>query len=339
MSPDALPIATESVTGRGRIDTGSRSATLSAVNPSLPTRPATRPRTALPLRAVASRALSVVATATWVACVGPPPPESAATESVAAARYGLVTLAAPSGRTSGLTESGVETDVHFFGYAGVARQTVVAALDAWEPAETDGCLVLEPPAAAATNATIDLFSAGVVGVSGNGGSTTFEPRFLGTGPRLAGFTYAATERADAPVWAAHEPYTFWTSGDDIGAFSLDVQAPPAVYLVSVSGRELGSATETRVGAGEDLEIELFTEAESVYVSLRTLRPFGAPTAECRFGSAARVRFDAVELDDAFGPGADIEVIVRTANTEPLPEGIGTRGLLLATAYDRVTVRR
>lgn len=283
--------------------------------------------------------MTAAACAVVAACVAPTEESDVQSADITEQRYALVSIDAPAGRTTGTLANPVETAAHFVAYRGVSERTVAAALDAWEPVETEGCVVLEPPASAHGGATLDLLSAGSVGVSGNGGSVSYAPRFLGTGPRLSGFTYAVTEDLEAPTWAAGERYTFWASGDEIGPFAVTIDAPEWLALVAVSDRELGSATETWLDPREDVDVELFTESDEVFVTLRTLQPFGAPTAECRFGAIDGIRFDAAELDAAFGVGTDLELTVRTAASEPLPDGIGIEGHVLSTVYDRVIIRR
>lgn len=263
-----------------------------------------------------------------------PAPEAA---PVATERFGLVQIRANAGRTTGATEQRVRTDVHFVEYRGVAAEAVQVALDAWTPPITDGCVVHPTPPTAGRDASLDLLSAGSVGVSGNGGATRLTPRFLGGGPRLSGFAYGG-EQGEAPFWAPGELFTVWASGDEVGPFATTVAAPERIQFVQVSDREVGSASELRVDPAEDLDFQLFTDAVEVYVSIRAVDAFAAERVECRFEAIDGVVFDAAELNETFGD-ADLEVTLRSISVAPLPATAELEGTAIAEVYDRLVVRR
>lgn len=217
---------------------------------------------------------------------------------------------------------------------GVSRGSVLRALDAWVPPLTDGCSAVFP-GDTSPGARVEFLSAGRVGLSGNGDSGSVLPSLFSSGSRMSGFAYP---HADGPVFAAGEIYTVWATGDSVEPFAQTFEAPGYIQLVSVDGRELGSAAEVPI-TSESFSAELFSDAETVYVSLAPIEDVGRGSIECRFESIQEIEFDLSEVDAILGHASSLRLTVRTASDAPLPTSVGADGAALVMFSDRVVLRR
>ena len=248
-------------------------------------------------------------------------------------RFAVVMAEAAEPRTTSESPR-FELEAFFVEATGVDRSSMLSALDAWTPTATDGCTARFPGATDA-NARVEFLSAGQVGLTGNGDTTSSHPAVFSGGARMTGFAYPD---ALGPAYAAGETYTVWASGEFVGAFAETLDAPGYVQLIAVDGRELGSATEMAVGA-DQVAVELFSDSDRVYVSLSPIGDIGRGSIECRFDGVERIEFDLNEVDALLGPSHDLELTVRSASTAPIPSTVGVDGEIQVVFSDRLLLRR
>lgn len=248
-------------------------------------------------------------------------------------RFALVTAEASAPRTSAQSPR-FELTAFFVEAEGVRRDAVLRALDAWVPPDADGCTALFQ-GVASPDARVEFLSAGRVGLSGNGGSSSARPSLFSGGGRMSGFAYPM---ATGPAFAAGEVYTVWATGDSVDPFAETLEAPGYVQLVAIDGRELGSAAQVPVSA-TDFSAELFSDAGTVYVSLAPTDDVGRGSIECRFDGIERIEFDLAEVDAVLGPSNDLRLTVRTASSAPLPTTVGTAGAVQVVFFDEVVLHR
>jgi hypothetical protein len=149
---------------------------------------------------------------------------------------------------------------------------------------------------------------------------------------MTGFSYV--QAPEGPAYAAGETYTLWASGEAVGSFASTLDAPGYIRLIAVDGRELGSAAEFAVH-GNRVLVDLFTDAETIYVSLAPTDDVGRGSIQCRFNDVQQVDFDLAEVDAVLGQSGELELTVRTASSAPLPSSVGIDGEAQMVFFDRL----
>ncbi len=249
-------------------------------------------------------------------------------------RFAVVTAEAMVARTSSEVPA-FELNAFFVEADGVGRASLANALDLWTAPTEEGCVAVFPEAPA-SDASVEFLSAGQIGVSGNGSTAAVQPSLFAGGARMTGFSYVHSP--DGPAYAAGETYTLWASGDAVGSFAATLDAPGYVQLIAVDGRELGSVDEFEV-SGDRVVVDLFTDAETIFVSLAPTDDVGRGSIECRFDGVQQVDFDLAEVDAVLGQSGELELSVRTASSAPLPSSVGIDGEAQMVFFDRLRLLR
>jgi hypothetical protein len=255
--------------------------------------------------------------------------------------FGVVRIRARNVRTSETNDPGIDVDAHFFRAASLSRIEVLRGLGVWNPAyEDEGCVVVQAPRGVTDRAArVRLMDAGSLEVLGNGESLRMDPRAIPSYiPQFSGFAYG-TESPTPPVYAAGELYVVDVlGGSELEAFSVPIVAPPPTMLAMINETALGSASRVPIATTEDLVVDLISDGAPVTLVVRRTGSVEGPSVQCRFETAARVRFGASELDDALGNG-DLEVTVRSETRQPFPSEAEMDGVVIFEFSDRVGVVR
>lgn len=288
-----------------------------------------------------SARVSILCLGAVLASAGCLPDASGSTDldeaSVAPAdRYAVVELSATHPRASSEPALATAVQAHFVEARGIDRASVVRALDVWTPTDATGCVIEQGPASVASlDAEVTLLDAGTLGVSGNGGATRLSPRSVPAYiPQFRGVVYGA-EATRAPVYAHDEPYIVWADGHEVEPFAVGLRAPAAVEWVDVNGAEPGSATALPYDPAAGVDVSFVSDAEDVFVSVRSLSAIGEPRIECRLTATQRLTIDGGDVTAVFGGDARLEVVARTATTVPLPPESGQDGIAVYSFVDRI----
>lgn len=266
--------------------------------------------------------------------------EHDAVEAPMSSPWGLVHVRATHPRTAAAGALAVSVDAHFVQRAGLSREAVMAALGLWEPGAVEaGCVVLPAPDPADATARISLLDAGELGVYGNGELLRLRPRGLPSYvPQISGVVYG-TESPAPPTWARGETYEVWgDGGDGFAPFSVSLEAPAPIEIVSVNGRAPGSAVRLDVD-GDALTIDLSGDAAESWLTLRPAEELQAPALECRLDGTTSIRFDAIELDELFGDADSLDLTVRSVRVSPMAPASGGEGRVVFEFVDRLQLQR